>query len=267
MVETFSSRIWKVNRNDGSVAVVKALKPFDDVGDELRGAHFLKWRGGEGAVKLFGRDRRKMLLEYGGERLLTAVLNTAGDEAATEIAADVLSRLHHPSSRPAPPQLQPLRQRFAALFGIASPDGEATGVDARHRSIYAEAAKVAASLLDDAHRVLPLHGDLHHDNIVSGQRGWLAIDPKGVLGDPCFDAANLFYNPIDRHALCGDPERIARMARTLSRRLIQDPRHLLDHAFAYGCLSAAWHSEDGNTKDENRELTIARSVSAVRARF
>ena len=262
IAETFSSRIWKVFRSDGSVAVVKALKPFDDVGDELRGAHFLKWRDGEGAVRLLGRDRRKMLLEYGGEQLLTAVLDAEDDETATEIAADVLAKLHHPSDRPAPAQLQPLRERFAALFGMAK---MASGT--RHCSIYAEAAKLAASLLDDSPIEVPLHGDLHHDNIVLSQRGWLAIDPKGVLGDPGFDAANLFYNPLDRDALCGDPKRIARIAQALSRILKQDPRRLLDHAFAYGCLSAAWHGEDGNAKDENRELAVARSIRAVSAKF
>ena len=39
IAETFSSRIWKAVREDGSPAVVKSLKPFDDVEDELRGAH------------------------------------------------------------------------------------------------------------------------------------------------------------------------------------------------------------------------------------
>lgn len=51
-VETFSSRIWDVQIEDGTLAVVKDLKPFDDVADELRGAHYLSWRGGVGAVRL-----------------------------------------------------------------------------------------------------------------------------------------------------------------------------------------------------------------------
>ena len=75
IAETFSSRIWKVVREDGSPAVVKALKPFDDVADELRGEHFLAWRRGEGAVRLLGRDGHSMLLEYAGETLLTRVLD------------------------------------------------------------------------------------------------------------------------------------------------------------------------------------------------
>ena len=63
IAETFSSRIWKVARDDGSVAIVKDIKPFDDVADELRGEHYLAWRRGEGAVRLLGRDGNRMLLE------------------------------------------------------------------------------------------------------------------------------------------------------------------------------------------------------------
>lgn len=59
-----------MRREDGSPAIVKALKPFDDVEDELRGEHYLAWRRGEGAVRLLGRDGHRMLLEYAGETLL-----------------------------------------------------------------------------------------------------------------------------------------------------------------------------------------------------
>ncbi|TJV68862.1 MAG: 3'-kinase, partial [Mesorhizobium sp.] len=93
IAETFSSRIWKVVREDGSPAIVKALKAFDDVEDELRGEHFLAWRRGEGAVRLLGRDGHCMLLEYAGETLLSQVLAEQGDNAATAIAAEVMARL------------------------------------------------------------------------------------------------------------------------------------------------------------------------------
>lgn len=29
-----------------------------------------------------------------------------------------------------------------------------------------------------------LHGDLHYDNVLKHQEGWLIIDPKGVIGYP-----------------------------------------------------------------------------------
>jgi len=262
IAETFSSRIWKATREDGSLAVVKALKPFDDVEDELRGAFYLRWRDGHGAVRLLGRDRMDMLLDYAGERHLTAVLDAEGDAATTEIAADVMARLHAPSRRRAPADLQPLHERFAALFDKARANGAA-----KTNSLYGEAARIAEGLLSDPQDVRPLHGDLHHDNIMEGERGWLAIDPKGVLGDAGFDAANLFYNPLDRDDLCLDPDRIARMASVFSRSMGHEPRRLMDHAVAYGALSAAWHAGDGNHKDEQRELAVAAAIRAVRLSF
>ncbi|ESX24947.1 aminoglycoside phosphotransferase family protein [Mesorhizobium sp. LSJC264A00] len=261
IAETFSSRIWKVRREDGSPAIVKALKPFDDVEDELRGEHYLAWRRGEGAVRLLGRDGHRMLLEYAGDTLLSDVLAKEGDNAATAIAAELMGRLFSPSRHPAPPDLQPLRTRFASLFKKAGADR-----DAGEHSLYIEAAEIADRLLDAPHAVKPLHGDLHHDNILHGARGWLAIDPKGVLGDPGFDAANLFYNPLGRDDLCLDPER-AHMAEIFARTLGQTPAAILDHAIAYGCLSAAWHHEDENAVDENRELSVAGVIRKVRLSF
>ena len=262
IAETFSSRIWKVARDDGSIAIVKDLKPFDDVADELRGEHFLAWRRGEGAVRLLDRDGHRMLLEYAGDRLLSQHLAEHGDDAATAIAAEVMTRLFSPSKDTPPPDLQPLRERFVSLFRAAQTDR-----DGGRDTLYVEAAAIAERLLADPHAVRPLHGDLHHDNILFGQRGWLAIDPKGVIGDPGFDAANMFYNPLDRDDLCLDPRRIAHMAEVFGKTLEQSPRAILDHAIAYGCLSAAWHREDKNVADENRELAVAEAIRKVRAQF
>ncbi|MEO9337190.1 aminoglycoside phosphotransferase family protein [Mesorhizobium sp. SB112] len=259
IAETFSSKIWKVRLPSGELAAVKDLKPFDDVEDELRGAHLLSWRRGEGLVRLLDMDGNRMLLEYAGETMLSHVLDQHGDGQATEIAADVMARLHSPSDHAVPPDLQPLRERFSSLFKAA-----ATDRDLGNRTIYVEAAEIAERLLDDPHALCPLHGDLHHENIMLGARGWLAIDPKGVFGDPAFDAANMFYNPLERDDLCLKPDRIAHMAEVFSKTLGQHPRRLLDFAIAYGCLSAAWHREDANGHDEGRELGIAAAIRELR---
>ncbi|GLS33397.1 streptomycin 6-kinase [Mesorhizobium albiziae] len=262
IAETFSSRIWKVRREDGSLAVIKALKPFDDVADELRGAHYLSWRDGVGAVRLLGFERQSMLLEYAGDRLLVDELNENGDRRATEIAAEVMAMLFSPSDVPPPADLQPLRERFASLFKKAGADR-----DAGLESPYREAAEIAERLLSNPVELRVLHGDLHHDNILHGERGWLAIDPKGILGDPGFDAANFLFNPLDRHDLTRDPERIAHMAETFATVLGQSPAAILDHAIAWGCLSASWHAEDRNEVEETSELAVAAAVRAVRANF
>ena len=44
----------------------------------------------------------------------------------------------------------------------------------------------------------PLHGDLHHENILMGPRGWMVIDPKGLVGEAEFEPSALMRNPIDK---------------------------------------------------------------------
>ncbi len=259
VAETIGSKIWRATREDGTSAIVKAMKPVHDVHDELRGAHYLRWRDGRGAVRLLDIEGLDMLLEDAGAVHLTQYLDAEGDRAATDIAAGCLAELFSASSMPAPHELQPLGERFTSLFTRARADCDA-GVE----TLYVEAASEAARLLASQRDVRPLHGDLHHDNIMLGARGWLAIDPKGVIGDSAYDAANFFYNPIERDALSCDPERVAMMADVFSARLGIPQRHLLDFAFAYGCLSAAWFAEDGMPEDEWRELAAVRAVRDVR---
>lgn len=62
IADTFSSCVWKVLLPGGTPAIVKALKPIEDIADELRGANYLAWRNGRGAVRLLGRENNLMLL-------------------------------------------------------------------------------------------------------------------------------------------------------------------------------------------------------------
>ncbi|MCC7103260.1 MAG: hypothetical protein IT206_09305 [Fimbriimonadaceae bacterium] len=59
----------------------------------------------------------------------------------------------------------------------------------------------------------PLHGDLHHFNLLRSGDEWLAIDPKGMLGDPAWECAAFLRNPAGR--LPSGPE----LGRLLRRRV------------------------------------------------
>ncbi|MCZ0734814.1 aminoglycoside phosphotransferase family protein [Phreatobacter sp. AB_2022a] len=259
MADTVSSHVWLVHRADGGRAVVKDGKPIPDLADVLRGARYLAWREGDGAARLLAEHGRMMLIEHAGDHMLAEEIATAGDAAATRIAADLLARLLAPAPVPDAADFQPLRRRFAGLFAKADADRKAG-----RPGLYGEAAALAERLTAAPARSVPLHGDVHHENILKGPRGWLIIDPVGLIGDPAYDAANLFSNPLDRDDLCLSPERIAGMAAILGEALGIAPRRLLDHAFVHACLSAAWHAEDGSDEDEARELAVALAVRSVR---
>lgn len=251
-------RVWKVEREDGGIAAVKqasalALPEFDGA------AGFLRWVDGDGAVKLIDRADDLVLLEWAGERRLLDHLNEHGDDAATEIAAEVVKRLHAPRDVAPPYPFMTLTDNFASLFARAETDRRA-GV----RSQYVEAARRADALLADQRDMRPLHGDIHHENILLSRRGWLAIDPKGLIGDPAFDIANLFYNPVESE-LRTSAARAVSMATILSRSLGCDVAKVLDYAFAFSALSASWHLEDGNGEEAARSLAVGRAVEGALA--
>ncbi|NKB82887.1 3'-kinase [Ochrobactrum grignonense] len=253
LADTHSSLVWKVERNDfpGEAFVIKQLKPAGM--EELRGAHYLDWQDGHGAARLYSLNGTSMLLEYAGDYHLDEYLKRGKDAECLQIFGEVLNALHTPSPAPIPADLQPLDKHFSGLFAVAN-----------ESSIYADGTAVAKCLLATPHKAIPLHGDIHHENIIKGPRGWLAIDPHGIVGDAAFDAANIFYNPLDRDDLCLDLERARHMAEHFAPILKCNPAYVLDYAFAYGCLSAAWHREDGNDADEARELKIASALRHLR---
>jgi streptomycin 6-kinase len=167
-------------------------------------------------------------------------------------------RLHASRDLPVPASLTALADSFSSLFMKAE-------LDRRNgrRSQFVEAAETADRLLANQRAVRPLHGDIHHENILYGERGWLAIDPKGIFGDPVFDIANLFYNPVDSELRISEARAVS-MATVLAARLRCDIGKVLDYAFSFSALSASWHLEDGDEYEANRSLAVGRAVDAAR---
>ncbi len=250
---TPTSRVYRVRLENGGTAIAKDLT-LAGVDDELRGAEFLAWRDGHGSVRLLARNGTALLLEDAGEYSLLDHLNEHGDDSATAIAGRAIAALHAPSTQPAPHALEPLQERFASLLALGPSVAD---------PLVLEAAAMAGALLGDQHDVRPLHGDFHHENLWSGERGWLAIDPKGLIGDPAYDVANMFYNPLDRDDLRTDPVRIASMAGVFARILERDVTTVLRWAFVHACLSASWHVEDGSAAKAAGSLGVAAAVRAV----
>ena len=71
----------------------------------------------------------------------------------------------------------PIRDRFAALFQRARDDQ-----NAGCQTDYVHAAIIADQMMSTP-RTAWLHGDLHHENIMFSSRGWLVIDPVGLVGE------------------------------------------------------------------------------------
>jgi streptomycin 6-kinase len=203
--------------------------------EERRGAALMVWWNGDGAARVLAHDGAALLMERAtGENSLIEMARDGRDDQAGHILCEVAAKLHAPKDYPPPSTLVPLSRWFEALGPAAS----------RFGGVWGRAAATARELLAKPQDVVVLHGDIHHGNILdAGPRGWLAIDPKGLIGERGFDFANIFCNPDPEIATA--PGRLARQAGMVAAAAGLDRARLLKWILAYAGLSAAWMVEDG----------------------
>lgn len=241
VAETDTSLLYRVEQNGREPAALKLLKPGAAGAGEARGGDLLAWYGGEGAVTVFDSIEGAVFMEWVDGQSLGDLARAGKDQEATLALAEVAERLHLPREND-PPELIPLRAHFDALFESRSVVWPRMGRDLLARSV-----GIAHRLFDKPAPQRPLHGDLHHDNILRAARGWLAVDPKGLYGDPVYDLAPAFMNPIDAPKLAADPARVMRLTDVFCARLGFKPKRLLGFAAVHAALSACWAIEDGRS--------------------
>lgn len=232
-IETPSSLLLAV-RHNGRPAMLKIAREEE----ERRGGALMAWWGGDGAAKVLARHGDALLLERAmGSRSLAAMAAAGQDDEASRILCAAARRLQAP--RPAPlPELVPLTRWFEALAPAAR----------AHGGVLVDADATACALLAEQSDVVVLHGDIHHGNVLDGGEGrWLAIDPKGLLGERTFDFVNILRNPDAMVALT--PGRFEHQVEVLVAAASVDRRRLLDWTLAFAGLSAAWHIADGEPAD------------------
>lgn len=226
-----------VTCGDGSEAVLKVSVP----GGEYRGEMAaLSLYNGEGCCQLLlaEQERGVMLLER--LRPGTMLAEMADDEAATAVAAELMHKLWRPVS--ADHSFVTVEQWFQAFSRHWQRYG---GVGPLDGQIFHAAEAIVGELLRANHPPMLLHGDYHHHNILQAERApWLIIDPKGVVGDPCYEVGAFLYNPIGLH------ERYPNLQPVLERRVHQFSeilgfeRERIQHwGIAQAVLSAVWTCE------------------------
>lgn len=239
----------------GTPLVFKAIAPYLDADVE---ADALRFYDGRGAIRLIDNDAAKsvMLLErcLPGDELATLVPER--DDEATAIAAAVMMQLWRPLPEahpfPALGEWTGVLDRLYGFFGGTTGPMDKRVVDA--------AIRLRSELLTSAPTPVLLHGDLHHHNILMAEREpWLAIDPKGVAGDPAYEPSPLFYNPVgDWHGSVDGPRLVRRRADIIAERSGLDRQRVLGWAVVQGIVSDAWTLEDGGERSwPGPEMTAA----------
>jgi streptomycin 6-kinase len=169
----------------GDGVVLKVSAPGDD--EALHEPDALELWAGDGAVRLLRRDRsrRAFLIERARPGDQATVLP---DEEATEVAVAVARRLWRPAGAP-------FREVGSLVPGWLDEAERRGGTGSELLPL----ARRLLAELRPRHDVL-VHGDFHHHNLLRHGERWVAIDPKGFLGEPEYDVPSFLWNPFDSTA-------------------------------------------------------------------
>jgi len=159
------------------------------------------------------------------------------DDVATVVLAEVMAALWAPVPRDC---------GLPTVVAECAPLALSLGLPAE---LVTAARTSLVELLADPLPGRVLHGDLHHDNLLRGPDGWVAIDPHGVVGDPGYDVGPLLINPSPWLAT-QDVEAVTRRRLALLADVLGQPvGRLARWGLVRAVLSECWHIQDGTTSE------------------
>lgn len=191
-VHGFCSLVLPVRTPRGIAAVLKLHTDADAEESDHEHLALQRWRG-RGAVRLLRADpgRRALLLE----RLESTDLADHWEEEACAIVAGLYRQLHVAPM----PQLREQATYVRRWAGALAADAKAVPVP---RRLVEQALALAGELCAEPATAV-LHGDLHYENVLLGERGgdptWLAIDPKPTNGDPHYELEPMLRNRFEEY--------------------------------------------------------------------
>jgi len=211
----------------------------------------LKLFRGEGACRLIDYDEERGFLLL--ERLHPGVmLSTVEDDAeATHIAAEAmlkiwkhgLDTLSSDSYSTNYSRFIQLSDWFDGLNRLRDMFNGGTGP--LSEKLVDRVEQSARDFLVENHKPVLMHGDFHHSNVLSSERDWLVIDPKGVIGPAGYEVGPLLMNPW-RDLLSGMDYQSITKTRIdiLHERLGFERERIRAWGLAHAILSAWWGIED-----------------------
>ena len=242
--------VCAVRRVDGTPAVLKICIPNRELTSEIS---TLRLYSGQGACRLFESDREAGMLLLECLTPGTMLASLEDDDQATRIAAEALSAIQRPA--PVGGGYLSLRGWFDELNNLRPRFGGSTG-PFPEKTIRTVEGLLGELFAEQAPDVL-LHGDFHHFNILLSGRGWLVIDPKGVIGPAGYEFGPFLMNPwgkipSEQSAIQRTERRIAILAELTGF----EPQLMRAWAVCHSLLSAWWDlAADGSGGEYSRAWT------------
>lgn len=225
------SQLWRADQEGHGPVVIKAIS--DMAAEERTGLLYLARRQGGGAVRILAREDPFVLMSYLPGPSLGDLSREGRDAEATAHLAELVARCR---ANPIETHgMVPLRDHIAELFEL-----DPSMLPTATRSAFELGRDLARAALDEQGPATALHGDLHHDNVLMGPEGWSMIDAKGLVGDPAYELANVFRNPVGAGLQVAEPEVLRARLACFSQILGDEPIRLINWAAAQCAISMAW---------------------------
>jgi len=238
-----------------SNVVLKIGVPRDELTSEMAA---LRLFNGDGACQLIDADEEKgfLLLERLHPGMMLSTLED--DEAATHIAAEVMQKIWRglplrglrdtPSANATgyltnESKFIQLTDWFAGLKRLRKMfDGGTGPLDEK---LVERVERSVQNFFAENHMPVLMHGDFHHFNILSSERGWLLIDPKGVIGPAGYEVGPFMINPWGNFSDGVNLQlRVKRRIDILHEHLGWERERILEWSLAHSVISAWWSIED-----------------------
>lgn len=243
--------VLDVIQNSGVSAVFKCCLPNKEFKTENLS---LKHYDGYGAAKLLESDidNGAMLIEKITPGTLLELLDNI--ETETQYAIDVFKKLHKPiKDHQSFPSLENWFMGFDRLYkkfnNTSGPFDE---------KLIKKAKKISHELLSSQSQPVLLHGDLHYANLILNLDHYVAIDPKGVIGEPEFEI------PMPRVSeLVTKKELFYRLDCFITQSQF-DQKRIYSWIFCKAVLAAWWTVEDSGSFSDftKRFLRVAKLIES-----
>jgi streptomycin 6-kinase len=250
--------VYRCTLRDRTLAVIK-MEPDRGSEDEfLTEVAALLLYGGRGMAKVLelARAERIVMMErvVPGETLWRAPIDDA-----LEAVASVMAKLRLPP--PDDDTFPDVRAYHRAWPNHVRLYGGPGPIDA---DLFEMGERLFIELCDSSAMPVVLHGDLHYGNVLSSHReGWLAIDPKGVSGEPCYEVGDLLRNRIDELYQTADPvSSMRRRVESLADLTGFDSERIRLWSLAQAVLSELWSADDV-TRASHVDMRAARLLQQV----
>lgn len=239
--------VEKAKTESGQDVVLKIGFPYDEV--FLYEIKTLEAYRGKGAVKILEKDMQNFVILL--ERCMPGnslhILNN--EEEEIKIFAEVCKKIW---------------KKAGEVSGFINLSGESKYFDwyfdnlekckdSLPEDLVIKAKEKFDELIATPGEQYLLHADLHHDNILKSERGWLCIDPKGIIGEREYEPSVYVINPFNRFRENEDlvsKEFFAERIDLISKALDLNRERVVAWGYIKQMLSLIWTLQDYGTDDK-----------------